>query len=127
MIRGTDSWAPWLQHGEVIRDRYVSLDLQAGQVAIWNSALVHGSLPNLTADLRVAAAVWVQPRGSQLLHHRRIDASRAARYEIDPTFFATKNPFAIMAAPPRLPFTTVAIGGHDLSAEELAAALDGIA
>jgi hypothetical protein len=110
----------------VIRDRYASLSLKAGHGAIWNSALVHGSFPNLTSDIRVAAAVWVQPSGSQLLHHRRIDRSRAARYEIDPTFFATKNPFAIMAAPPRLPHTTVDIGGHDLSADELASTLDGL-
>lgn len=125
MLRGTDLWSPWVAHEAVLRDRFETFSLKAGQVAVWNHAAVHGSYPNVTSDPRIAAGMWVCPEDAQLVHFRRIDGSTAARYEVDPEFFRRENPYAMQAAPPRLPVTEILpVGGRDLDADELAEALD---
>lgn len=125
MVRGTHVWAPWLRHQEQITRRMVPLALRAGECAIWNHALVHGSAPNRTGRPRVAAALWVRPASAPLVHFRRIDARRAARYLVDEHFYDTANPYALMIAPPRQPVDgVVTVGGIDLTAEALEALLD---
>lgn len=125
MLRGTDMWAPWLFHESTLCDRFETFSLRAGEAAVWNHATVHGSFPNLTDRPRIAAGMWVCPTEAQLVHFRRIDASTAARYEVDAEFFHTENPYALQAAPPRLPVTEVLpIGGRDLDEVALASALD---
>lgn len=125
MLRGTDMWAPWLAYEEALRERFVTFPLKAGEAAVWNHATVHGSYPNLTDEPRIAAGMWVCPSSAQLVHFRRIDGSTAARYEVDPEFFHLENPYALQAAPPRLPVSEVLpVGGRDLDEEALGEALD---
>ncbi|MCU1499830.1 MAG: hypothetical protein JWM47_3783 [Acidimicrobiales bacterium] len=125
MARGTDLRAPWLAHLEVIERRFESLPLQVGQCAVWNSAMVHASYPNLTDEPRVAASLWMARRGVPLTHYRRTDRATATWYEIDEDFYRTQDPFRLMVAePPYVARGRVALLDRYATADELDAALE---
>jgi aspartyl/asparaginyl beta-hydroxylase (cupin superfamily) len=125
MLRGTDLIAPWLSHGDVIDERFLSVPVRAGECVVFDNALVHASFPNHTDRPRVAAAVGMRPTSAQLVHFRRHDELTADRYDVDDDFFCTHTPHGLIAAPPDLPVAErVPVGTTELSAAELASALD---
>lgn len=124
-IRGTDLIAPWLGHTKAIDDRMVAVPVEAGECIVFDNRLVHASYPNYTDQPRVAVAVGLRPTGVPLTYFRRSGPDSADRYEIDESFFLTTTPQGLFAEAPDLPVVeTVPVGAVDLSAEELAAALD---
>ena len=125
--RGTDLRPPWLGHSDVLERRMETISLSAGQCAIWNSALVHSSLPNMTATPRVAAGMWFARKSTPLVHFRRADPTRAAFFEIDADFYRTQNPYRLMVSHPPYPVREVVpTAGRDLTPEELEQSLDEI-
>jgi hypothetical protein len=120
MLRGTHLQAPWLRHHDLLRRHMVPIALRAGEGAIWNHALVHGSEPNRTSTPRLAAALWVRAEQDPLVHYRRVDEASSARFEVDEAFFEAMDPYVLMVAPPRSPATAVVpVGGTDLTEAEL--------
>lgn len=124
-LRGTQLIAPWLEHTDVIEPRLLSVPVRAGEVIVFDNALVHSSYPNLTDEPRVAAAVGMRPAASSLVHLRAAGPGRATRYDVDEEFFCTATPQGLIAAPPELPVAEV-VPDHPavLSAGELAGLLD---
>ena len=128
MLRGTYLWAPWLDHRDAITERMSSISISAGHGVIWNHAVVHGSRPNLTPRPRLAAALWVAPRSTPLVHYRRHDRKSAARFDLDRDFFLREHPYSLMVAPPARPFTApIPVGGDDWEAATLLERLDALA
>lgn len=125
MPRGTDLRAPWLDYDEVMERRLETIDIRVGQCAIWNSALVHSSLPNQSTDPRVGAGLWFARRGTPLTHFRRLDADTVGCFEIDDDFYRTQNPYRLMVSNPPYPVReVVAAAGRDLSPADLDRELD---
>jgi hypothetical protein len=120
MLRGTHLQAPWLRHHDLLREHMVPLALKAGEGAIWNHALVHGSEPNRTDRPRLAAGLWVRSTEDPLVHFRRLDEATSARFEVDDGFFEAMDPYVLMVTPPRRPAAgVVPVGGTDLTESEL--------
>ena len=127
MPRGTDLRPGWLGHAEVLERRLESIPMTVGQCAIWSSALVHSSLPNLTDEPRVAAGLWFVRRGEPLVHFRRLDHATAGLFEIDGDFYRTQNPYRLMVSNPPYPLCEVVpTDGQDLTPEALERNLDRI-
>jgi hypothetical protein len=124
--RGTDLGPPWLQHQDTIRERLRSVRVRAGDCVVFNNALLHCSYPNLTDRPRLVAAVGMKPKGAPLVHFRREDAATAQRFDVDETFFCELTPQDLTdAPPPSPPAEQVPDNQLDLTADELAALLDG--
>lgn len=125
MLRGTLLEAPWMRRTEVLTPRMQAFPRQAGEVLIWDHALVHGSFPNLTPHPRVAAAVWVAPADTPLLHYRRLDEDRAWCHAVGRDFWAQQNPFRLMVHAPAEPVVDrVPVGGAELAGDALSDALE---
>jgi hypothetical protein len=73
--------------------RSVTLPLEAGAACVYDPALVHGSFPNPSPDVRPAAAIAVAPRDAPLVHFHVDEDDGLAGWEIDESHFTTR-PFA---------------------------------
>lgn len=128
MLRGTDMAAAWLDERDVIASRLEPLPLRIGESAVWNTAIVHSSDPNLTDVPRVGASIWMRPRSQPPVHFRRTGPDSADLHEVDDDFFVSYNPYSMMVAPPPYPVTdTVRIGERCIDASQLATQLDAAA
>ncbi|MFN8016898.1 MAG: phytanoyl-CoA dioxygenase family protein [Acidimicrobiales bacterium] len=124
-IRGTNIDAPWLGHTDVWDERLLAVPVRAGEAIVTDAATVHGSFSNLSDEPRVVAAVAVRPAGAQLVHFRNLDGHRAARFDVDPSFFLEQSAEALLREPPDRPIAEVVdIDGEELSPAELAERLD---
>lgn len=72
-------------------DEMVPLDIRAGQAVIFDHALVHGSLPNTTDEVRVAVALVMAPSEAQLLHWHLpdLDSDELEIMAIDKAFYCS--------------------------------------
>jgi beta-hydroxylase len=124
-LRGTDLVASWIDRVDVIEPRLLSVPVKAGEVVVFDNALVHSSFPNHTDEPRVVAAVGLRPSAAPLVHFRRHDEGHADRYDVDERFFLTATPQALMAAPPDLPVAEVVdLAPSPVAPDELASLLD---
>lgn len=127
MIRGTHLYHSWEDHKGRLAARAEPVDLPVGTAAIWDSALVHYSVANLTDVPRIAVAVGMRPVGVQLVHYRRTGPDRAARYLVDGTFFSRGDPYSLMDGPPAFPLDReVPTEEWHLDGPQLDAALDDL-
>jgi len=123
-LRGTDLNAPWINHHDVVVPRLHTVTARLGHAVVMDNALVHSSLPNESADLRLVAAVGVRPAGAPLVHFLRADDDTAWRFDVDESFLMTTTPQGLMATPPTLPVAEcLATGQHFWTEEELLGAL----
>ncbi|MFN8016907.1 MAG: phytanoyl-CoA dioxygenase family protein [Acidimicrobiales bacterium] len=126
--RGTHLRTPWIDRDEVVEPRLESLPMAIGQCAIWNSATVHSSYHNATADPRVAATLWFARRSATHVHYRRWDERTARRYDIDPWFYERLNPYWLMVAEPPYPVSRVVeVDDADQLGDQLGPTLDRLA
>jgi ectoine hydroxylase-related dioxygenase (phytanoyl-CoA dioxygenase family) len=127
MIRGTHLYHSWEDHKERLARRAEPIDMPAGTAALWDSALVHYSVANVTDVPRIAVAVGVRPVGEQLVHYRRTAPDRAARYLVDRTFFTHGDPYSLEEGPPSFPLEQeVPSEDWHLEGPELDRALDDL-
>jgi hypothetical protein len=124
-LRGSLLVAPWLAHEDVIRPRLQTLSVRAGDCVVLDNALVHCSLPNLTDEPRLVAAVAMKPRAAAPLHHRRFDDVSAATYEVDEDFWCDFTPSELEERPLPLPIARVVPAPQrSLTERHLASLLD---
>jgi len=72
----------------LLRAKYAHrVEMTAGEAVIYNSRLLHGSGPNMSAKRRVAAACVVVPHEAQVLHSIITSPMKAEIFEVDETFF----------------------------------------
>lgn len=69
------------------------LDLAAGEAALYDAALLHGSPPNAGDDVRVAAAIALAPAGAPLVHLHADPGRPVEGYLIDESYY-TLEPYA---------------------------------
>lgn len=126
-LRGTSLTAPWIQHTSVIEPRLLTVPVRAGEVVLFDNALVHGGFPNLTERPRLAAAVAFHRPEDALVYFRREDDATAARYDVDEAFFVGHTAQGLEAEAPDLPVVErVAHDALDLDPAALAAELDAV-
>jgi hypothetical protein len=65
----------------------VTVPLHAGEAVVWDSALLHGSWPNTTAEPRAAAAIGMVPATAPLVHFHLEAATPLAGYAVDEHWF----------------------------------------
>lgn len=124
-LRGTELGPPWLRHQDAIRERLLTVPVEAGECLIMHNALIHGSLPNHTERTRIVAAVGMRPADQPLAHFRRGSDDTAVRYDIDEEFFLDYTPVSLIAAAPRLePAEVISVTPTDLTSEQLAELVD---
>jgi hypothetical protein len=124
-LRGSLLVAPWIAHEDVIRPRLETLSVRAGDCVVLDNALVHCSLPNLTDEPRLVAAVAMKPRTAAPLHHRRFDDVSAATYAVDEDFWCDFTPSELEERPLPLPIARVVPAPQrPLSERHLALLLD---
>ncbi|MGB6057840.1 MAG: phytanoyl-CoA dioxygenase family protein [Microthrixaceae bacterium] len=72
-------------------DEMVPLDIRAGQAVIFDHALVHGSVPNTTDEVRVAVALVMAPVEAPLLHWHLadLDSDELEIMSIDDEFYCS--------------------------------------
>src|SRR5690606_37551232 len=101
-LRGSNLYAPWVQHTDVLVPRMESVTVRLGEAVVMNNALLHSSLPNTSGSPRLVAAVGVHPAGRSLVHFLAEPGSTGAakRYDVDAGWFLRITPAALMAGPP---------------------------
>jgi hypothetical protein len=121
-LRGSpDIPTPYVDEHDLIRERFLQpVPLRAGQAILYDGALLHGSSPNRTSDVRPAFGLVSVPEEAELLHWF-IEDGQIDLYEVDARFF-TEVPFMTRPEGYRhlgpVDHTTV-----PLSADEVAAVL----
>jgi len=119
MLRGSDLVAPWMQHEHLIHPHMSPVPLATGDAVVWDGAIVHASLPNQTAEPRVAVGIWLRPIGAQLVHYRRVGPDLAELHHVEPEFFAEYTPETLQGFLDELvPMATVPTGQTDYDADE---------
>jgi len=74
--------------------------LKAGEAVVFDSRTIHGSLPNTSGELRMAASVGLVPREATLYHHYLLPGSGLTKfesYEVDEDFFVDYNNVTLTA------------------------------
>ncbi|MCU1499835.1 MAG: hypothetical protein JWM47_3788 [Acidimicrobiales bacterium] len=107
VLSGTELAPSWVERGEVVDARLVSLPLRAGEAVVLDHALVHCSYGNHTDEPRVAVGCALRPSSEPLVHFRRRSDRVAERYDVDDDFFVTYTPGALTEAPPDRPLAEV--------------------
>jgi hypothetical protein len=106
---------------EELKELAVGLPVKAGDVVVFDSALIHGSAPNRGGVVRPAVVVGFVPAEAQLVHFHQEDDGPLRCFEIDEAFFTTQ-PFR--ARPVGYP--EIEPRGRRLDSADLAAAIGGI-
>ena len=83
---------PWVlePHLAVLNNYMLDLDMKAGEVLLFDSALIHSSPPNLTDKTRVAVNFYIHPLNHPFTHYYRDDSTAEGMveaYEVTPDFY----------------------------------------
>lgn len=87
---------PWQFAGQadVFRPHSVGLEMPAGSLCLFDAALVHGSPPNLTEEIRFALNCFAKPKASPMVHFFSDETTTPGNveaWEIDVSFFLEEN------------------------------------
>ena len=93
---------PWIyeKYTKELWKKMVHIPLNVGDVVCFDSALIHGSLPNLSDKLRLAFTTTILPKDYQLIHYFRDEKTpenMVEVYAVDETFFTN---YVITERPP---------------------------
>jgi ectoine hydroxylase-related dioxygenase (phytanoyl-CoA dioxygenase family) len=64
-----------------------TIEMTAGEAIIFNSKLLHGSGPNMSAERRVAIQCLMVPQDAPILHSVMVSPTQAEVFEVDEAFF----------------------------------------
>lgn len=104
--RGTRT-EPWYASiREDLVDQMVTVSLSAGEAAVLDNRVIHGSPPNRSTQPRHVLASAVAPRAAQLIHATAASDAHVTIHEIDDDFFRRTSPAHLWADP--LPPATAA-------------------
>jgi hypothetical protein len=83
-IRQRSLNVPWLlePHVEIIRPFMVPLPMKAGQLLLFDAALVHSSPPNFSDQTRVAVNFYLHPKGQPFTHFYRDESMQEGEVEL---------------------------------------------
>lgn len=86
----------WPQSEEEVRDVLASyyltpIDVPMGCACIFENSLLHASVPNLTDQPRIVAAVSVAPGAADIVHYHVDDEGRRWEYLLDPEFLLREH------------------------------------
>lgn len=77
---------------DALRAHAVDIPLGAGEAAVWDAALIHGTNSHDHAEDRLVVGVVVAPQGAELVHFQRDESSGDLRgYVVDDAFFTEQS------------------------------------
>lgn len=87
-LRGSPMFpTPWDGHVDEVRDELmVPVSVDPGQAMIYDVRLLHGSPPNLSSDVRVAASMYAVPAGATRLHYHRDESGTVRGFQVPSNF-----------------------------------------
>jgi hypothetical protein len=91
---------PYAQHLAALFPYLRFHPVKAGEAVVFDSRVIHGSLPNTTSELRMAASVGIVPREAALYHHYLLPGtglSKFETYEVDEDFFVNYSNVTLTA------------------------------
>lgn len=81
-IRSLDTSSLYIDFGDDVDRRLVEVPARAGDAVLYAHSLFHGSRPNRTDAIRVAAVSGVLPAGARNVHYRRAVGSDPDAFEV---------------------------------------------
>lgn len=87
---------PWIlePYLEILRPHMKTVNMKAGQVLLFDAALIHSSPPNLSKNTRVAVNFYVHPKGHPFTHYYRdvqTPTGEVEAYSVRPDFYYSEN------------------------------------
>lgn len=123
-IRSLDTPSLYLDFSDDLDAHLVAVPLRAGEAVLYAHNLFHGSRPNRTDSIRVAAVSGVLPNGARNVHYRRRIGEEPASFdvlEIERDFYfggiATMKDGEL--PPTARPVGTVTVPDHQLRRDEV--------
>lgn len=90
-LRGPYVQEPFKNLSAIIRKTYsTAIKLKAGEALVWDHRLVHFSLPNITAQPRLAFTIIAVPKEAEVIHCFGLpesDGTTIEKYAVDTGFF----------------------------------------
>lgn len=99
---------PWVfeNHTDSLLKHAQAINLKAGEIILFDTALIHGSYPNLSTNLRVALNLFFRSKETYMTHHLAFDdtpKNKIEEYKIDADFFL-KEDFRMRPSKEKYPF-----------------------
>lgn len=123
-IRSLDTPSIYLDFDEDVDRLAVDVPVRAGEAVLYAHSLFHGSRPNRTGSIRVAAVSGVLPPGARNVHYRRAPGADPDAFEvleIERDFYfggiATMKEGVLPSS--ARPSATVTVPDHELRLEEV--------
>jgi hypothetical protein len=83
---------PWIfePYTELLFKYSQPLEMKAGEILLFDTALIHGSYPNNSKSIRAALNLFFKPKAANMMHYAKFDDTSTAKietYKIDADFF----------------------------------------
>lgn len=104
VLPGSHSWGnhfrsldvPWVfdKYTHILNKYCVNLEVKAGEIVFFEGALIHGSGPNLSSEIRPAVNFFLKPKHAPFIHFMRDEKTPIGKIEsfkIDMDFFYREN------------------------------------
>jgi hypothetical protein len=86
-----------------LTEHLVPVPTRAGQAVVWDSRVLHGSPPNLSAAARFALVAELVPIGMPLVHVDALGRNRRQLFSVDDAFHREHSPIAVREQMPDYP------------------------
>lgn len=83
---------PWIfeKYTDLLLEYSQPIEMKAGEILLFDTALIHGSYPNKTNNLRAAVNLFFKPKNASMTHYARFNDTPSGKiesYKIDNDFF----------------------------------------
>jgi hypothetical protein len=84
-------------HSDILERYHEVVEMQVGEVMVWDHGMVHFSLPNRSPEPRIAATVILVPQGAEVCHFWKpsgIEGHHVLKYSVDTDFYLRSDIFS---------------------------------
>lgn len=87
---------PWAfeKYTDLLLEYSQSIEMKAGELLLFDTALIHGSYPNKSNELRAALNLFFKPKSAEMMHYARFEDTPKGKiesYKIDNDFFFNED------------------------------------
>jgi hypothetical protein len=87
---------PWAfeKYTDLLLEYSQPIEMKAGEILLFDTALIHGSYPNNSKNLRAALNLFFKPKNAEMMHYARFDDTPKGKiesYKIDSDFFLNED------------------------------------
>lgn len=110
ILQGSHLWnnyqrslnVPWIfeKHTKLLWKQMIPLFVNKGDIIVWDTALIHASLPNLSNNTRVAITSTLLPKKFKMVEYfkdKQTPKNKIEKYQVEKSFWETAD---IMKRPP---------------------------